>query len=166
MKKMPMEKLANIRLLALDFDGVLTDNRVLVNEKGEESVFCSRSDGYGISHVAKPAGIEVMVISLETNGVVEARCRKLGVECLTGRKDKLAALKSACAARGISLVETCFVGNDATDIECIEKAGFGVCVADAEPGLAGKADYVTKKQGGKGAVREVCELLADAKKEK
>ena len=166
MKKMHSKKLRDIRLLALDFDGVLTDNRVLVDENGKESVFCSRSDGYGINHVAKQAGIETIVISLETNPVVKQRCGKLGIECFTGVRDKLSLLKEVCTNKGLGMGEVCFMGNDITDCGCIENAGFGVATADSEPEAAKKADYVTKKKGGKGAVREVCEMLAAAKKAK
>lgn len=157
------KNLARIKLLALDFDGVMTDNRVLVSETGGESVFCSRSDGYGISHIARQLGIEVAVISLEANRVVDARCKKLGIRCFSGVEDKLSLLTNLCAELQIGLDKACFMGNDTTDIPCIKNSGFGVAVADAEAPVKRAAGYVTKKKGGQGAVREVCEMLVAAR---
>ena len=157
---MDIKKIASgIKLLALDFDGVLTDNRVFINEKGEESVVCSRSDSYGIVHIVKPARIEVIVISLEKSLVVKKRCEKLGVECFLGTKDKFSVLKKVCSEKKISLKEVCFVGNDVPDIESIKNVGLGVCVADAEPEALEAAGFITKHTGGNGAIREICKLL-------
>ena len=88
----------NVRLLALDFDGVMTDNRVLVTEEGKEAVLCDRSDSLGLERLKK-AGVEVLVISKEKNPVVSARCRKLGIECIQGCDNKLAALKGRAEGR-------------------------------------------------------------------
>ena len=85
-------KLAAIKLLVFDFDGVMTDNRVMVDEHGTESVWCSRADGLGIQRL-KAAGIKLAVLSTEKNRVVAARCRKLGIPCLHGLPDKLKALR-------------------------------------------------------------------------
>ena len=157
---MSLEKIASkIKLLALDFDGVLTDNRVFINGQGEESVVCSRSDGHGIVHIARPAGIEVIVISLEKSPVVKKRCEKLGVECFSGVEDKLAVLKKFCSEKDIPLGEVCFIGNDLSDISSIKSSGLGVAVADGEPEVLKAADFVTKKKGGNGAIREICKLL-------
>jgi len=159
-----VKKIASgIKLLALDFDGVFTDNRVLVTEKGEEAVFCNRTDGFGINHIARPARIETVVISLEKNPVVSKRCEKLGIEYYVGITDKLSILNEICVKRNIGLDEVCFIGNDITDIECIKAAGLGVCVADSFPEVIKIADVVTKKAGGDGAIREVCELLTSSK---
>jgi 3-deoxy-D-manno-octulosonate 8-phosphate phosphatase (KDO 8-P phosphatase) len=153
-------KVPSIKLLVLDFDGVLTDNRVLVSGGGKESVFCNRGDGFGIVHILKPLEIETIVISVETNKVVLQRCKKLGIECFhgVGVKDKLSILKQACEARNISLENVAFVGNDLSDIECIKNVGFGV--ADAEEEVKKFANLVTKKNGGYGAVREFCNLIS------
>jgi YrbI family 3-deoxy-D-manno-octulosonate 8-phosphate phosphatase len=157
---MDIKKAASrIRLLALDFDGVLTNNKVIVNEKGEEAVICDRSDGYGIYNMINPSEIEAVVISLERNRVVEARCRKLEIEYFPDVRDKLLLLKKICSEKKISLEEVCYVGNDVTDIGCIENAGLGACPADADARVKEKADYVAGKKGGDGAVREICELL-------
>jgi 3-deoxy-D-manno-octulosonate 8-phosphate phosphatase (KDO 8-P phosphatase) len=96
----PLSAFQKIKLLALDFDGVLTDNRVLITEEGKEAVLCNRGDGLGLG-MLKQAGIEVVVISKEKNPVVAARCRKLGLECVQACDNKLAALKKG--AEGGSL---------------------------------------------------------------
>ena len=153
---------AAIRLLVLDFDGVMTDNRVLVDETGRESVCCSRGDGMGVSRV-RAAGVEVMVISLEANPVVSARCRKLNVECVQDCKDKLSALRAMAATRGLSVDSIAFVGNDVNDLECLQWVGLPIVVADAEPAVLPHARLVTTRLGGRGAVREVCDMLEYAR---
>ena len=156
---------SKIKLLALDFDGVLTNNKVIVNENGEESIICSRSDGYGIYNLINPSEIETIVISLETNKVVEARCKKLAIAHYYGVKDKLLLLQRICKEKKIKLDEVCYMGNDAADLSCIEAAGLGACPADAEKEVKEKASYICKMNGGNGAVREICELLLNARKE-
>lgn len=160
-----MINFAEIKLLLLDFDGVLTDNRVLVSEDGKESVFCNRGDGLGIE-MLKKAGIEVAVISKEKNKVVRARCRKLDISQWQGVDDKIRIFEREVAKRNLDLSNVCFVGNDINDTECIKKAGIGVAVADSCDSVLGSADYVTQKKGGQGAVREIADLILNAKNEK
>jgi N-acylneuraminate cytidylyltransferase len=147
-----------IKALFLDFDGVLTDDRVLVDENGKEAVFCSRSDGFGIERL-KEAGVYVAVISRESNPVVAVRCEKLQIDCLQAINDKLPAFREQLEKRKLSKEETAFVGNDITDIECIKEAGIGIAVNDANPLAAKEANFVTSKKGGRGAVREIAELI-------
>lgn len=153
-----IEKFKKIKLLVLDFDGVMTDNRVLVSEKGEESVFCDRSDSLGIE-MLKKKGIDIMVISKEKNKVVKTRCKKLKIECLNNINDKKSILLSEIKKRRIELENVCFIGNDINDLECIKIAGIGVAVADSYTLVLKSADYITKKKGGKGAIREVIDLI-------
>jgi N-acylneuraminate cytidylyltransferase len=145
-------------LVALDFDGVLTDDRVWVVEDGKEAVVCSRSDGFGLDAVRR-AGIEVVVISRESNPVVSARCRKLGIDCRQSVLDKGTVLRTLARERGISLEDVVYVGNDVTDLECFTAAGCGVAVADAHPDVLSRADIVLTRPGGRGAVRELCDLI-------
>jgi len=151
-------KWSEIRLLALDFDGVLTDNRVSVSASGEETVLCSRADGMGIARL-REAGIEVLVISRERSAVVEARCRKLQVPCFAGCMDKLPVFSEALRQRDLHPGQAAFVGNDIQDLECLTYAGTGIIVADSEPALFGRGFVVTTRKGGYGAVREVSELI-------
>lgn len=147
-----------IKMVAFDFDGVFTDNRVLVMEDGREAVFCSRSDGLGIG-LLKEAGFFPLVISMETNKVVSARCKKLNIKCIQGCNDKLSVLKKEARKIGISLKQVSFVGNDINDIDCLKAVGLPICVLDSHPKALIFGKYITMTKGGFGAVREVCDLF-------
>lgn len=151
---------AGVKLLALDFDGVMTDNRVLVDQDGKEAVLCHRGDGMGIG-LLKKAGIEVLVISMEPNPVVSARCRKLKIDCIQNCDKKLKALQQLAAARGLKPRDVAFVGNDINDLECLRWVGLPIAVADAEPEVLKAAAYVTRRPGGFGAVREVADKILE-----
>lgn len=145
-------------LLVLDFDGVMTDNAVFVSEDGKEWVRCSRGDGMGIT-LLRRTGLPILVLSTETNPVVQARCRKLKLECLHGLEDKAAVFKELLKERGIAAADVIFVGNDVNDLGCLALAGCALVVADAHPDAMAAADAVLTCNGGHGAVREVCDLL-------
>lgn len=150
----------NIKLLVLDFDGVMTDNRVLVDQDGREAVWCHRGDGYGIG-LLKKAGFEVMVLSTEPNPVVSARCKKLGIACVQDCSDKLEALKKIAAERNLKQEEIAFVGNDVNDLDGLRWVGWPIAVADAIPAVLDVAKFVTTRDGGFGAVREVADRLIE-----
>mgnify|MGYP005832476315 CR=1 FL=1 len=152
------ETLSDLRLLVLDFDGVLTDDRVLVIEGGTEAVWCSRGDGMGIGLVKK-TGLPIVVLSRETNSVVADRCRKLGIPSYQGIDNKETFLESYCRDSGIPLQQVAYVGNDINDIECMKLVGLPIAVADAHPEVRKTARLVLNAAGGKGAVRELCELI-------
>jgi YrbI family 3-deoxy-D-manno-octulosonate 8-phosphate phosphatase len=158
--KMPRPWPGKVSLVAFDFDGVLTDNRVWVDESGHEMVAAYRSDSFGISRLAK-FGIPAIVISTETGAVVEARCRKMNIEYVQGVKDKAPLLAEILKQKGIAPSDTIFVGNDINDLGCFDLVGFSVAVADALPEALGSADMVLKHKGGHGAVRELCELILE-----
>ena len=149
---------SEIKLLALDFDGVLTDNKVIVDENGEESVVCNRSDSLGME-LLKNKGIDVIVISKESNKVVKARCDKLKIFCVQGIDDKISILKKEIKKRGLQSEEVCFIGNDVNDVECIKYVGLGVAVNDAFSEVKKAAKIVTEKNGGEGAVREIIDNI-------
>ncbi len=154
--------LKDVRLLVLDFDGVMTDNRVLVSEDGKESVNCNRSDGWGIIKLVK-AGIPVEVISTEENPVVTTRCRKLGIACIQGCHDKLEVLKRRACEHGIPQKSISYAGNDENDLDCMRWAGYPVAVADAHPSVLAVARLITRNRGGHGAVREIVDQILKAK---
>ena len=162
--KRPMPK--NVRLLALDFDGVVTDNRVWVDQDGRESVAANRSDSLIMSKI-KEAGIGVVIISSETNPVVTARAKKMRVDVIqgVGIHDKRAVLAQAIAERGMDPREVVFIGNDINDIPCFSLAGWAVAVADAMPEVLREADHITTLRGGHGAVREICDLLLGSRQD-
>jgi N-acylneuraminate cytidylyltransferase len=148
-----------LSLVVMDFDGVLTDNRVWVDENGNERIASSRGDSMGIHLVRKALPIEFMVISTETNPVVSARCKKLNVEVFQGVWQKGEVLQEALKQKNIPSEEVVFIGNDVNDLGCFREAGFAVAPADAEPEVKRCADLVLQRDGGKGAVREFCDLV-------
>lgn len=154
-------RLANLRLVAFDFDGVFTDNCVYVLQDGNEAVRCWRGDGLGLRKL-DTAGIASVIISTETNPVVTARSTKLRVRCIQGCEDKEEALIKIASEMGIGLAEVAFVGNDINDARCLASVGVPIVVADAHPDVLGLAAYRTVARGGFGAVREVCDLVAAA----
>lgn len=150
--------LDRVRLLVLDFDGVMTDNRVHVCEDGSESVWCHRGDGWGLARL-RDAGLEVVVLSTEANRVVAARCAKLQIECVHGCDHKSGALEDLVGRRGLSLDAVAYVGNDVNDLHCMQRVGWPIAVADAAPEIIRVARWVTRRRGGDGAVREVADWL-------
>jgi N-acylneuraminate cytidylyltransferase len=158
----PEHVLRRIKLLAMDFDGVLTDNRVWVDGQGTETVCCSRSDSWGLSQL-KAAGIHTAVISTESNPVVQARCRKLGLTCIDATQDKASALSGLAKSLNIHRTEVAFVGNDTNDTDALRWAGIPIIVRDAEPTLVPVAIWVLRARGGIDAVRECCDAIINAK---
>jgi YrbI family 3-deoxy-D-manno-octulosonate 8-phosphate phosphatase len=156
-------ELARIRLLVLDFDGVMTDNRVLVSQDGTESVVCHRGDGWGLKRL-REAGVEVLVLSTETNPVVAARCRKLGIACIHSSDDKEASLREVARERGLAPEEVAYVGNDGNDAGCLRWAGLPIVVADGAAEVHPLARRLTRLPGGAGAVREVADWILAARR--
>lgn len=153
---------ADVGLLVLDFDGVMTDDRVWVSADGTEWVAAHRGDGLGIEMV-REHGVEVVVLSRETNPVVAARCRKLNVAYEHGLRDKAPVLERMLADRRLDRASVVYVGNDINDLECMRLVGCSVAVADAHPAVLAEADLVLSRPGGFGAVREVCDQIIESK---
>jgi YrbI family 3-deoxy-D-manno-octulosonate 8-phosphate phosphatase len=147
-----------IDLVVFDFDGVMTDNTVVVSEGGDEAVVCHRGDGWGMARL-RDAGIPMLVLSTERHPVVAARCAKLGVPCLQAIEDKAGELARHLERERIDPARTVYVGNDVNDLGCMEAVGLPVAVADAEPAVLAAAKLVLSRPGGRGAVRELCELV-------
>ena len=152
--------LRRIRLVAFDFDGVFTDNMVYVFENGTEAVRCTRADGIGLQKL-RQIGIDSVIISTEANPVVSARARKLKIDCVQNCMDKRGVLEDRIAKIGISLNQVAFVGNDINDLACLTCVGLPIVVKDAHPDVIPVARYQTQNPGGQGAVREVCDLIAE-----
>jgi YrbI family 3-deoxy-D-manno-octulosonate 8-phosphate phosphatase len=151
-----------IRALVMDFDGVHTDDRVTVGVEGDEYVACSRSDGMGVEMLRK-RGLHLLILSKEVSSVVAARGRKLKVEVRHGIEDKLPEMKQWLAEKGVPLAEACYIGNDVNDADCLRAAGLAVVPADAHPDVVALAHIVTTRRGGRGALRELAELLMAAR---
>lgn len=157
-KKMPDV----IKLIICDFDGVVTDNSVITDQDGKESVLASRSDSMHIKTL-KEKGIDFMILSSEPNNVVQARAKKMGVESIhgVGMQAKGRVMREILEQKNIKAENVIYVGNDLNDLSCFEIAGWCVAVADAYPEVIRAADYVLTKNGGHGAVRELCEIVLE-----
>ena len=148
----------DIDLVIMEFDGVLTDNRVYVMEDGRETVACHRGDGWGIG-IIREAGIEVMILSTERNPVVSARANKLGIECQQNCQDKAVATAKLIQEKGLDPARVMYVGNDTNDAEAMALVGHPAAPADAHPSILKIAKIVTQAGGGYGVVRELADLL-------
>jgi YrbI family 3-deoxy-D-manno-octulosonate 8-phosphate phosphatase len=147
-----------IDLIVYDFDGVMTDNRVLTLQDGTEAVFANRSDGLAVNMI-KEMGIKQVIISMETNSVVKARAEKIGIDCLQGIGDKLDILKKYLAENNIDKDKVAFIGNEINDVAAMAYVGLPVAPADAYPEVKNLSKIVLKTKGGYGVVREFFDLL-------
>ena len=156
-----LDKLGEIRLVAFDIDGVFTDGRFYLSDDGVETKAFHTQDGYGVRQLLT-SGIEVAVISGRKSGAVEKRMAELQVpHVVLGCKDKVAALDALAADLDLDVSACAYVGDDLPDLPLLEHVGFSIAVANAVPTLLERCDYVTKKPGGFGAVREICELIVN-----
>ncbi len=147
-----------VTLVVFDFDGVMTDNRVWVNQEGLETIAANRGDGMGVEMLLA-SGFKAVIISTESNPVVATRARKLGLPYFHGIGDKASTLKAFLEKEGISAGETIYVGNDVNDLPCFPIVARALVVSDAHADVRRRADQVLAYPGGHGAVREVCDLL-------
>lgn len=164
---MQAEKLSRrislISLLVMDCDGVLTDGRLYFGPSGEELKAFFVRDGQGLAYW-HAAGFRSGIISGRNNPIVEMRGRQLGIEfILQGRKEKVSAMNEIIAAAGVTADAVCFIGDDTPDAEVFPHVGLGVAVADAHEDAKAAAHYVASHEGGRGAVREVIDMLLAAR---
>ena len=158
-----LERARRIRLLVLDVDGVLTDGRLYLSASGEEFKVFHVRDGSGLVAVRR-AGIEVAIISGRNCAAVVRRAAELGIRHVRqGVVDKGAELDALLGEFGFAADETACVGDDTPDAPLLQRAGLAIGVADAHPALLAAAHWVTQAKGGRGAVREVCDLLLSAR---
>jgi len=153
----------NIKLIVYDFDGVMTNNKVYVDQNGNETVQVNRADGLGISEIKK-LGIEQIIISTETNPVVSTRANKLGINCLQGIENKKAALIEYCKNNNFDLQNVAYVGNDINDKEVMEIAGTTYCPSDAHKSIQIISDYILNTKGGDGVIRELLDIRTNNKR--
>lgn len=147
-------------LLVYDFDGVMTDNRVLVDHLGGESVACTRADGLGVD-IIRALGLPQVILSTETHPVVRARAEKLKLPVLQGLADKRQALVDYCITQGHALGRVLYVGNDVNDLEAMKMVGYPVCPADAQAAIRVLAALVLNTRGGEGVIREIADRLVE-----
>lgn len=154
--------LASVSLVCCDFDGVMTDNRVLVDQHGIESVVCNRADGLGCD-LLRSAGVEVVIVSTESNRVVAARAVKLQIAVHHDCADKESTVRLMAEERGLTLSDVVFVGNDVNDVAAMRAVGWPIAPADAAPEALAIARIVTSAAGGGGVVRELARLMLAAR---
>ncbi len=154
-----MARAAQIRLLICDVDGVMSDGLIYMGNSGEELKAFNVRDGYGIRCLLT-SGIEVAIITGRRAKLLEDRCQTLGITHLyQGQSDKLLAWHELLDKLSLDKAQVAYIGDDLIDWPVMAQAGLSVAVADAHPVLLPRADYVTRISGGRGAVREVCDLI-------
>jgi 3-deoxy-D-manno-octulosonate 8-phosphate phosphatase (KDO 8-P phosphatase) len=162
MKRIPAtvrKKAEKIKLVLFDVDGVLTDGTIIIDDEGVETKHFHVRDGQGIT-LLKSVGIEVGFITARSSNVVRLRARELGVRLVfQGIDNKAHAYTAVKRKTGLRDEEIAYVGDDAIDLPILRQSGLAVAVRDCWPGLRTRVDYVTEAAGGKGAAREVSELL-------
>lgn len=155
-------KMKALRLVIYDFDGVMTNNKVHVDENGVESVEVSRADGYGVSQIKK-LGIEQGIISTEPNPVVKRRAEKLKIPVVHDVQDKGMIFRNYVQNLGLSMNEVMYIGNDLNDYDAIIQAGLKGAPEDAEQEILAIADWISSRKGGDGVIRELYRLLSEAR---
>ena len=151
-----------IKLLLMDVDGVLTDGRLYLSERGEELKVFHARDGHGIANWHN-AGYRSGIISGRASKIVEMRATQLGIDFIwQGQNEKVPALYEILAAAGVNAAEVAFIGDDTPDTEVMPLVGLSVATGDAHPSVKAIAHHVTRQGGGNGAVRELIDLLLDA----
>lgn len=164
MKKDLKERLKKIKLLILDVDGVLTDGSIVYSSNGEEIKTFNVHDGYGIE-LLRQQGIPVAIITGRTSQIVEKRAKDLKIEDLIqGTIDKVPAAEKFAKKYNITFEEMAFMGDDLFDIPLLQKVGFSAAPKNARKEVKRIVHYVTKLEGGKGAVRELIDMILEARK--
>lgn len=160
-----LEIAKQIKLLICDVDGVFSDGLIYMGNDGEELKTFHTRDGYGVKSLMN-AGIEIAIITGRRSQIVENRMKALGISLIyQGQDDKVKAYQDICDKLSISPQHTGYIGDDLIDWPVMEQVALKVCVADGHPLLAKRANYVTSIKGGHGAVREVCDLILQARNE-
>lgn len=158
----PKDKARSIRLLALDVDGVLTDGSLYFHADGSESKTFNSLDGHGIK-MLQASGVEVAIITGRRSKMVEQRAKALGIKTLfQGREDKLVALRSIQEEKHLDWAQIAYCGDDLPDLAAIRMAGLGITVPNAPAYMVQHADMCTNREGGQGAVREICDFIMQA----
>ena len=147
------------KLLVMDFDGVFTDDTVITDQDGRESVICSRSDGFGLDMLRQHGKVHALILSREENPVVSARARKLKLEVYQGVQDKAQAIQQLIKEHNVTQAEVIYIGNDLNDLAVLPFVGYFACPKDAHAEVIRRADLVLSKPGGRGAISELIEII-------
>ena len=158
-----MKDLSNIKLVILDVDGTLTDGGVYIDSNGVESKKFNIKDGAGIV-LAEQVGVEFMILTGRKSYCVEHRANELKIKYVfQGIADNLSYLQQFLAQQGLSHNQVAYIGDDVNDLECMRTVGFTACPADAVEEVFQQCDYVSRYNGGQGAVREICDMIRKSK---
>ena len=153
-----MINIKELDLIVYDFDGVMTDNKVLVFDDGHEAVYCNRSDGLAISYIKK-TGIPQIILSTEINSVVSQRAKKLDIEVISGVEDKKTKLINYCKEKGYELKRVLYIGNDTNDLDAMKLVGYPVAPQDANEAVKTIVKFIIEKNGGDGVIKEFYENI-------
>jgi 3-deoxy-D-manno-octulosonate 8-phosphate phosphatase (KDO 8-P phosphatase) len=158
-----LQRAAQIRLVVFDVDGVLTDGCLILGDDGQEYKAFHSRDGHGMK-MLQANGVEVGIITGRTSQVVTHRMQNLGIRHVyQGQLDKLPAFEQLCAKLEITAAQTAYVGDDVVDLPIMLRVGLAVAVADAHPLVSQHAHWTTPHGGGRGAARDICEFIMDAR---
>lgn len=157
-----LAKARNLRLMGFDVDGVLTDGTLYFSSQGDEMKAFSSLDGHGLKMLAS-AGVKLAIITGRRSRAVELRAANLGIELLLqGVEDKRTAMNELLAGQGMTLAEAGYMGDDIVDLPVLRACGFSATVPDGHALVRRQVDHVARAGAGRGAVREVCELILQA----
>ncbi|NNK32367.1 MAG: HAD hydrolase family protein [Xanthomonadales bacterium] len=158
-----LERAARIRMLVLDVDGVLTDGSLYFDNEGNEMKAFNTRDGLGMRVLQQQETVLALITGRQSN-IVERRAENLGIDFVyQGRNDKLDAFHELLAATGLDEQQVCYAGDDWLDIPVLERVGLAVTVPEADEIVKGRAHWITQRGGGRGAVREICDLILAAR---
>jgi len=160
-----LEKAAKIKLVIFDIDGVLTTGALFIGDDGQEYKAFNSKDGHGL-RMLQDAGVEVAIITGRKSNVVNYRAKDLGITRIyQGKREKLPAYEELLAETGLSHQDIAYVGDDVVDLPVMTKVGLAICVQDGHPFVKKHSHWITERNGGCGAGRDVCELILQAKGE-
>ena len=151
-----------IKLFVYDFDGVMTNNKVIVDQRGNESVIVNRGDGLAVS-IIKRMNIPQLILSTEANPVVLKRAKKLNIICINGVEDKKEKLKEYCIQNDINFKDVLYIGNDINDLDIMKMVGHPYCPADAHESIKCISKRIMSSKGGDGVIRELLDLITKQK---
>lgn len=152
-------KIKNIKILILDVDGIMTDGSIIYDDDGKETKVFDVKDGHGLKMLMS-VGIKVAVITARESGVVRHMAKNLGIDIVYQKaRDKVIAFNEILENLSLNPVHAAYMGDELVDIPVMKRAGLAITVPDCASGVKRFSDYITERRGGKGAVREVCELI-------
>ena len=158
-----LEKAANIKLVIFDVDGVLTDSSLFIGDDGQEYKAFNSKDGHGM-RMLQDGGVDIAIITGRVSNVVEHRVKDLGIKHVyQGKRQKLPAFEELLQKVNLTPDQVAYVGDDVVDLPVMTKVGLAICVQDAHPFVKKHAHWITERAGGRGAGRDVCEMILEAK---